>query len=163
MAPIKPWIKKILKHNITIIYEESNVPAKKCDGQINGKPVKVILTDNGFKKAYFAKPKHYDVKTPHFEQTSGSITVHQHSPDLKQFRVMTSSEIYTGSFTSGTTFAGNQGKDMAVLPMSETANGFKLYFSPSGSNITITSGSQWVLMAFGTWGEWRYVKPKLQK
>jgi len=139
------------------------MPAKKCDGKIDGKPVKVIITNSGIKKAIFAKPKEYDVKTPHFELTSGSIIVHQHSPDCRQFRVMTSSEIYSGSFTSGTTFASNQGKDMAVLPMSETANGFSLDFSPSGSNVTITSGSQWVLMAFGTWGEWRDVQPKKNK
>jgi hypothetical protein len=139
------------------------VPTKKCDGTINGKPVKIIITDNGLKKAYFAKPKNYDVETPHFEQTSGSITVHEHSPDCRQFRVMTSSEIYSGSFTSGTTFASNNGKDMTVLPMKETTNGIALDFSSSGSYVTVTSGSQWVLMAFGNWGEWRDVQPKKDK
>lgn len=138
------------------------MPPKKCDGTINGKPVKVIITDNGLKKAYFAKPKNYDVRTPHFEQVSGSITVHEHSPDCKQYRTMMSSEIISGSFASGTTFASNNGKEMAVLPMSETANGFALDFSPSGSNVTVTSGSQWVLMALGTWSEWRPVQPKKQ-
>lgn len=137
------------------------MPTKKCNGEINGKPVKVILTDNGFKKAYFAKPKHYDVETPHFEQISGTITVHQHNPDCKQFRVMISSEIFGGSFNSGTTFASNNGKDMAVLPMKETANGFALDFNSSGSYVTVTSGSQWVLMAFGKWGEWRDVPLKM--
>ena len=136
------------------------MPTEKCNGEINGKPVKVILTDNGFKKAYFAKPKNFDVETPHFEVTSGSIIVHQHSPDCKQFRVMSSSEVYSGSFTSGTTFASNNGKDMALLPMKGTANGFALDFSSSGSYVTVTSGSQWVLMAFGNWGEWRNVQPK---
>jgi hypothetical protein len=139
------------------------MPTKKCDISIDGKPVKVILTDNGLKKAYFAKPKNYDVKTPHFEQTSGSITVHEHSPDCKQFRVMTSSEIYSGSFTSGTTFASNNGKDLAVLPMKDNANGCALDFSSSGSYVTVTSGSQWVLMAFGKWEEWRDVHPKKNK
>jgi len=140
------------------------MPTKKCNGTIDGKPVKVIVKDNGLKIAYFAKPKKYDVTTPHFEQpVSGSITVHQHSPDCKQFRVMISSEIYSGSFTSGTTFASNNGKDMAVLPMKETANGFAINFSSSGSKVTITSGEQWVLMAYGKWGEWRDVQPKKTK
>lgn len=138
------------------------MPTKKCDGKIDSQPVKVILISKGWKKAYFAKPKKgYEVKTPHFEERiDGTIQVHEHSPDCKKFRVMTRAEIYSGSYTSGTTFASNNGMDMAVLPMSETANGFALDFSSSGSSVTITSGSQWVLMAFGKWGEWQVAPQK---
>ena len=49
---------------------------------------------------------------------------------------------------------------MAVLPMKDTANGVALDFSPSGSSVTAASGNQWILMAFGKWGEWREVQPK---
>ena len=137
------------------------MPAKKCDGTINGKSVKVILTNRGWKKDYFAKPKDYNVKTPHFEvKTNGSIDVHEHSPNLEYFRVMAVSEVYSGSFSSGRTFAPNNGMDLAVLPMNETANGFALDFSSSGSTVTVTSGSQWVLMGLGKWGEWQKVPPK---
>lgn len=140
------------------------MPTEKCNATINGKPVKVILVDKGWKKMYFAKPRNYDVNTPHFEQrTNGSIKVHEHSPDCKQFRVMMSSEIYSGSFSSGTTFVQDRGMDMAVLPMFKTANGIALDFSPSGSNVTITSGSQWVIYALGKWGEWQDIQPKKDK
>lgn len=58
------------------------MPTERCNATINGKPVKVILVDKGWKKMYFAKPKNYDVNTPHFEQrTSGSIEVHEDSSD----------------------------------------------------------------------------------
>ena len=128
---------------------------------INGKPVKYIIVDKGWKKAYFAKPKRYDVETPHFEQkTNGTLQVHQHSLDCKLFRVMTVSEIYSGSLNSGSSFVHNKGLDMALLPMNETANGFTLDFSSSGSSVTVTSGSQWVLMAFGKYGEYRNVPQK---
>jgi len=92
------------------VFEGDLSANKKCDITINGKPVKVILTDNGLKKAYFAKPKNYDVETPHFEEISGSIKVHEHSPDCQQFRVMTSSEIYSGSFRIGNYFCIKQWK-----------------------------------------------------
>lgn len=140
------------------------MPTKRCDATINGKPVKVMLVDKGWKKMYFAKPKKgHEVETPHFEQiTSGSIEVHQHSSDCKQFRVMSSSEIYSGSFSSGTSFVQNKGMDIAVLPMYETANGIALDFSSSGSYVNVSSGSQWVIYALGKWGEWQDV-PKNDK
>jgi hypothetical protein len=116
--------------------------------------------DKGWKKSYFAKPKNYDVITPHFELTRGKIEVHEHSLDCKQYRVLVSSEVYSGSFNSGTTFIDDKGMGIAVLPMFETLNGMALDFSPSGSYVTVTSGSQWVIYATGTWGEWKDVKPK---
>lgn len=72
---------------------------------------------------------------------------------------MTVSEIYSGSYDSGTHFAANKEMDIAVLPMGETINGFALDFDPSGSYVTVTSGSQWVIHALGKWGEWQ-VTPK---
>jgi len=49
---------------------------------------------------------------------------------------------------------------MAVLPMHKNANGIALDFSPSGSYVTVTSGSQWVIYALGKWGKWQVAPQK---
>ncbi len=40
------------------------MPAKKFNGKINGKSVKVISSENNYKKQWFAKPKEFDIDTP---------------------------------------------------------------------------------------------------
>jgi hypothetical protein len=68
---------------------------------------------------------------------------------------MTVNAIYSGSFYSGSTLADNKGMDMAVLPMSSTANGFAINTSESGSYVRIPQGNEWCLMAFGSFGSWQ--------
>ncbi len=131
------------------------MPQEKFDGEIDGKPVKVIVKDSGYKKQWFAKPKNFDVATPHFEQKiNGTLEVHLDSPDDKSFRVMTVNAIYSGSFYFGDTFADSKGMDVAVLPMNSTANGFAINTSESGSFVKIPQPKEWCLMAFGTFGAW---------
>ena len=75
----------------------------------------------------FAKPKNFDVNTPHFEQkVDGTLEVHEDSACGKSFRVMSVKAIYSSSFYSGSTFAANEGIDMAVLHMNPTAKGFAI-------------------------------------
>jgi hypothetical protein len=132
------------------------MPSKKFDGTIDGKPVKVIVVDKGYKKMWFAKPKKRDLNTPHFEQkVNGTLEVHMDSADGKSFSVMSVDSIYSGSFYSGSTFAENKGLDIALLPMSEEANGFAIDVRKSGSYIEIPSGSVWCLMALGSIGSWQ--------
>jgi len=116
---------------------------EKYNGDINGKPVKVIVKDKGYKKMWFAKPKNFDVETPHFEQkVDGTLEAHLDSADDNSFRVMSISSIYSGSFYSGSTFANNKGMNMMVLPMNPTANGFAIDTSLSGSYIQIPNGNE---------------------
>lgn len=130
--------------------------AKKFNGKINGKPVKVIVVDKGYKKMWFAKPKNLDVNTPHFIQDiGGTLEVHEDSANGESFRVMSVDSILSGSFQSGSTFASNQGKDMVILPMSQEADGFAIRTSYSGSSISLPSESQWCLMGIGSFGTWQ--------
>jgi len=132
------------------------LPTEKFDGEVDGKPVKIIVIDKGWKKMYFAKPKNFDIETPHFEvKVNDTLEVHIDSPDGRSFRVMSPNSIYSGSFYSGSTFASNKGMDMAVLPMNPTANGFAINTSLSGSYIKLQSQKEWCLMAFGTLGSWQ--------
>jgi len=97
---------------------------KKFNGEISGRPVKVIVEDKGWTVHYFAKPKKFDVNTPHFEvRVGGKLIVHQDSADGNSFRTMAVNEIYSGSLYAGSTFAQNKGMDIAVLPMEPVANG----------------------------------------
>lgn len=129
---------------------------EKFDGKIDGKPVKVIVVDKGYRKMWFAKPKEFDVDTPHFEQdVNGTLEVHLDSANGESFRVMSVNTIYSGSVNSGSTFAENKGMDMAVLPMNPTANGFAINTSENGSSVRIPDGSEWCLMAFGSFGPWQ--------
>ena len=135
------------------------MPAKKFNGKIDGKPVKVIVVDKGYAKMWFAKPKEFSVNTPHFEQTvSGTLEVHIDSADGKSFSVMKVDSIYSGSFYSGSTFAENMGMDIALLPMSQEANGFAIDVRESGSYLELSSGSVWCLMALGSFGPWQRKK-----
>jgi hypothetical protein len=131
------------------------MPEVKFNGKIDGKPVKVIVKDKGYKMMWFAKPKDFDVDTPHFEQeVGGTLEVHMDSADGKSFRIMDVNAIYSGSFYAGSTFASNQGMDMVVLPMNPTANGFAINTSESGSSIQIPTDNEWCLMALGTLSPW---------
>jgi hypothetical protein len=126
------------------------------DGKINGKPVKVIVINKGWKQAWFAKPKSFDVNTPHFEQeVNGKLELHEDSADGKSFRVMNVVTIYSGSLNSGITFAENKGRDMAILPMCETSDGFTINTNLSGSSVTVPSGQHYCLMAYGKYGPWQ--------
>ena len=127
----------------------------KFNGKIDGKPVKVIVVNRDYKRMWFAKPKNFNVDTPHFEQkVNGTLEAHQDSADGKSFRVMNINALYSGSFNSGSTFAANKGMDMMVLPMTETANGFAINTSLAGSEVRIPSGEEWCLMTFGTFTPW---------
>ena len=132
------------------------MPTQKFNGEIDGRLVKVIVKDKGYKKMWFAKPKNFDIETPHFEQqVDGTLEVHQDSADGKSFRVMKVDNIQSGSFSSGSTFASNEGLDLVVLPMNKTADGFAIDTSQSGSSITIPSENEWYLMGFGSFGPWQ--------
>jgi len=135
---------------------------KEFNGKINEKHVKVIVRAKETKTMYFAKPKELDVNTPHFEVSvvDDKITLHEDSADGNSFRVMDVSEIYSGSFRVGTTFAVSRGMDMAALPMNETANGFAINVSHAGAYIQIPHGDEWCLMAYGKWGVWQTKPPK---
>jgi len=136
-----------------------DMPTKKFDGKIDGEPVKVIVVDKGYTKTWFAKPKKFDVNTPHFEQrVNGTLRVHIDSADGKSFSVMNVDAIYSGSFCSGSTFAENNGKDIALLPMSQEANGFAIDVCKSGCYLELPSGSVWCLMAIGSFGPWQQKK-----
>jgi len=129
---------------------------EKFDGKINGKTVKVIVVDKGYEKNWFAKPKNFDIDTPHFEQrVGGTLEVHEDSADGKSFRIMSVDQVVSGSFQFGSTFASNSGLNMVVLPMKPSANGFAIDTSQSGSSITIPSGNQWCLIALGSFGSWQ--------
>lgn len=133
-----------------------DMPTKKFDGTIEGKPVKVIVVDKGYTKMWFAKPKMFDVNTPHFEQrVNGTLEVHLDSADGKSFSVMKVDSICSGSFYSGSTFAENRGMDIALLPMSEEATGFAIDVRAGGSYLDVPSGSVWCLMALGSFGPWQ--------
>jgi hypothetical protein len=126
------------------------------DGEINGKRVKVIVRDKGSKTWYFAKPKDFDVNTPHFEVTvDGKLDVHEDSADGNSFRTMIVNGIYSGSFYAGSTFASNKGMDIAVLPMNKTADGFAINTSKNGADVNIPFGNEWCLMALGTYSPWQ--------
>jgi hypothetical protein len=132
---------------------------EKFDGKIDGKPVKVIVKENGYKRQWFAKPKSFDIATPHFEQkVNGTLEVHLDSPDGKSFRIMNIKAIYSGSFYSGSTFADSKGMDIAVLPMNPTANGFAINTSESGSYVRIPQAKEWCLMALGSFSPWQAKK-----
>ena len=128
---------------------------KKFNGEINGKPVKMIVSEKeGFKKQWFAKPKNDDVDTPHFVEYHGTLQVHEDSANGESFRAMDVNLVYSGSFETGSTFASNHGMDMVILPMSEEANGFAINTSYSGSAISVTSNKVWCLIGIGTFGAW---------
>jgi hypothetical protein len=135
---------------------------KRFDGKIDGKDVKVIVRTRETKTIFFAKPKEFDVNTPHFEvSVEGDMTLHEDSADGNSFRVMDVASIYSGSLRIGNTFAMNKGMDMAVLPMNETANGFAINVTDAGANVQIPFGDEWCLMAYGKWGDWQLKRPKL--
>ena len=136
------------------------MPRNKFNGKIGGKPVKVIVIDKGWKKTYFAKPKDSDVDTPHFDVINNFLQVHEDSANGEYFRSMNINTLYSGSFYIGGTFAHNRGMDSVVLPMNPTAHGFTVDISPNGKTVSIPSGSEWCLMAFGTFGTWKTKKKK---
>lgn len=77
------------------------------------------------------------------------------SANGNSFRVMSVNYIHSGSFQTGSTFASNLGMDMAILPMTEEADGFAINTSHSGSSISIPSGSVWCIIGVGIFGEWQ--------
>ena len=132
---------------------------KKFNGEINGKPVKVIVVDKGWKKMWFAKPKDFDVDTPHFEQkVNGTLQAHMDSADGNSVRVMSVAAIYSGSFQTGSTFAQNTGRDIMLLPMNPSASGFAIDTSLSGSYVKMSKDDEWCLMAVGSLSPWQAKK-----
>lgn len=134
-----------------------SISTKKFNGKLDGKSVKVIVIDKGYRKQWFAKPKESDIETPHFVQrVDETLEVHQDSADGKSFRVMNVDSVVSGSFQSGNTFAANSGMDMLVLPMNEGANGFAIDTSQNGALITYpTDEKEWCLIGVGTFGTWQ--------
>ena len=133
------------------------MPTRKFNGEIDGKPVKVIVIEKGYKKQWFAKPKKIDIATPHFVlPVGGTLEVHQDSADGNSFRVMSVDSVVGGSFYSGSTFATNKGMDILVLPMNEEATGFAIDTNKHGANIRYPDEKeQWCLMAVGPLGTWQ--------
>jgi hypothetical protein len=132
---------------------------KKCDGTMDGKPVKLIIIDKGWKQDFFAKPKDKDLDTPHVISVNGTLEVHQDSADGKSFRAMDVSQVGSGSLRIGSTFASNNGMALVILPMHTTANGFAINTNYAGNQITLPNDGEWCIMAFGKFGDWRD-KPK---
>ena len=125
------------------------------DGKIDGKPVKVIIKNKGYRNEWFAKPKNFDVDTPHFlKNVGGTLEVHQDSADGNSYRVLAVNDIYSGSISSGSTFASNKDMDMVVLPMNKSADGFAIDTRYSGSLIEVLNEEEWILMGLGNFGPW---------
>ncbi|MGA8905218.1 MAG: hypothetical protein WB661_09450 [Candidatus Bathyarchaeia archaeon] len=139
------------------------MPKKVINGMINGVNVKVIFTSD----QWFAKPNNHltngrCLNCPHFQDYDGILEVHEDSMDGLQYRAMIHPDtIASGSYSSGNTWVSNRGKDLAVLPMGTSANGFRLETTASGSNLTLSNES-WCLMAMGKWGDWKPKAPKPQ-
>jgi hypothetical protein len=111
----------------------------KFDGKIEGKPVKGIQRTTQYGTTYMAKPKFFDVNTPHIEVLpDGRMEVHEDSYDGRLFRVM--QNYLEGSIDSATSHIRNEGMDMAVFPMYE-ANGFTI--------------DTWCLRIMGKFGPWK--------
>lgn len=130
------------------------LPAKTIDGTINGHAVKVIFKID----QWFAKPNNHltsgnCVNCPHFHEYRGNLEVHEDSADQDQFRKMYPEYIASGSYTSGSHWVSNHGKDLVVLPMETSADGFRIDTTATGSNLNL-SGDSWCLMAIGKWGAW---------
>lgn len=121
------------------------------DATIDGARIKVILRSS--KGQWFAKSKDQDISTPHFYDINGVLEVHQDSPDNLYYRVMYPDSICSGSYVAGKSWVENNGRDLAVLPMEEQANGFILSTTPSGSSLLLPHDS-YCLMAVGRWGAW---------
>lgn len=127
----------------------------KFDGKIDDKPVKGIrrATEDG--TTYMAKPKCFNVNTPHIKVSpDGRMEVHEDSYDGSRFRVL--QNYLEGSIDSALTFIGNEGMDMVVFPMYE-ANGFTIDSGLNGSRVLIPTGNTWCLRIVGKFGPW---KPK---
>ena len=131
------------------------MPTKKCNGMINGKSVKLIVVDKGWKQEYFAKPKNKDINVPHFVNAKGTLEVHEDSANDGSFRIMEVDMVYSGSYNVGGTFASNRGMDFVVLPMNSTANGFAINTNSVGIQVSVPCGNEWCIMAFGTFGPWQ--------
>jgi hypothetical protein len=123
------------------------------------KPVVVIIKNNDKGTQFFAKPNKSDVDTLHFYDYSGSFSVHQDSADGSLYRTMNIAHIASGTLTSGLSFVGNSGLELAIIPTKETANGFSLDFNRSGAAVGVPLDSQPYLMALGTWNTWAH-KPE---
>jgi len=74
------------------------------NGEIDGKQVKVIVKTKKEKKQYFAKPKKFNVNTPHFIEKHNVLEVHADFADGNYFRVMQPSLIGRGTYNSGKNF-----------------------------------------------------------
>jgi len=99
------------------------------------------------------------VNCPHFYDYHGVLEVHEDSADELQYRAMNPEMVCSGSYSSGSTWVQNNGKDLALLPMEPSANGFTLDTTASGSNIAL-SADAYCLMAIGRFGDWKPKTPK---
>ncbi len=62
--------------------------------------------------------------------------------------------IASGTLSSGRNFIANSGLNIAILPATETAEGFTIDFNKSGAEVSSPSDSQVYLMAIGKWNPW---------
>lgn len=126
------------------------------NGFINGKEVRIIIKAKlNEEKMYFAKPKNNDIDTPDFREYQNALTVHQDSSGALQYRVMNTSMIGSMYLPAGLTFLNSSGAITLALPMTKDNENCQISTSPSGANI-ILKNAGYVLVAFGTFGEWKY-------
>ncbi len=131
------------------------MPKSEFNGKIDGKHVKTIVKYvDGREPEVFAKPKNSDVNTPHFYNFEGNIEIHQDSADNRFFRKMDLVKVASGSLSSGITFVANEGLDLAMLPVKESADGFSLDTNGSGCVVSFPHGSEHVVMGYGNWTNW---------
>lgn len=130
------------------------MPREVINATINGVNVKVIIKQ----EQWFAKPNSHDpsgycLNCPHFYDYHGVLEVHEDSADGLRYREMYPEMICSGSYSSGTTWVQNNGKNLALLPMEPSANGFMLNTTLSGSILELPLDA-YCLMAIGRFGDW---------
>jgi len=136
------------------------MPREEIDGTINGINVKVIIKS----RQWFAKPNNhnpsgYCPNCPHFHDNHGILEIHEDSPDGRYFRKMYPEIICSGSYASGSTWVKNSGKELALLPMVISGNGFRITATPSGSILELSADS-YCAMAVGRFGDWILKPPR---
>ena len=118
------------------------------------------MRDKGYKVEYFAKPKDFDINTPHVTVINNTLEVHEDSADGNFFRKMEVDRTLSGSVQVAGTYASNHNMDLVILPMSATPNGFVINTSKAGAQFTSqTNQKEWVVAAVGKFGEWQPKNP----
>lgn len=102
---------------------------------------------------WFSKPKEKNVDTVDFRENNQILSVHEDSADNEMCRKMYPVMIGSMFFPEGKTHVPNQ-YDVAILPMTKENNGYTVETSGSGTSLILQEDG-WVLVALGSWGDWK--------